>query len=149
MLYRLLPLALFILLISCTRRPQEYVYFEAINNSGVRIEIFDKSSAFISYYAPEQGVRRTLATPAYGVTKINEANFGSVFNVPSTPLKVVYNNADTVYHYNDSLSHSGVYLNLLSVRCLFNIKSYDIATYRNGDVGVYTFTPSDYEFAKE
>ncbi|HOZ85874.1 MAG TPA: hypothetical protein PK191_10325 [Niabella sp.] len=134
--------------IACTRKPQEYISFFAINNSGVEIKFFTPNSSEIYETYPLDGAIRRITNRNYSTTTINEENFDKTLNLPS-PIKVVFNNSDTVYHYNDSLLHYGKYLNKSSNRCLFNFRSYVINKEKHGDVLTFTFTPNDYEFAKQ
>lgn len=131
MKYQLFTLTVLLLLIACTRRPQDFVSYSAINNSGAEIKLVTTTSADIYAHYPSDGSIRTLVNRTYGTTTITEANFNTTLTLPS-PIKVVFNNDDTVYHYNDILEHSGKYLNKLSDRCLFSFNSYVITKDRGG-----------------
>lgn len=138
----------FVLAIGCTRRNLEYVEYTAVNNSGVAIKLVFASQTNAYAYFNSDGIKRTLIAPFYGISSFAQSNMQPEFALPP-PVKVVFNDKDTVYHYNDSSMHTGKYLNKLSNRCLYNFQSYRIEKFKSGENGIYTFTPADYDFARQ
>jgi len=71
------------------------------------------------------------------------------FFADGNPVTVIFNNEDTIKHYNDTLNHVGNYYNIKSERCFYNPKSYTkqiepIGKQSNDVKLYYTFTEQDY-----
>lgn len=133
-----------ITIMSCSK-PKEYCSFGVMNNTGVLITLVTNTN---SVYAtiPSDGKRYNLDGPFYGGTTLKSIPISTPRL--SSPFKVVFDSKDTVYHYNDEEAHTGKYLNKIQQRSLFNAVSYKIENTKAGEVGLYTFTKEDWDFAK-
>lgn len=144
-------LVLFIIIaitnINCSKELESKLFFNAFNKNAITIRILTKTNLEIANIASNKVAR--IYNPIIGDTSQLTPPLGD-----SAPLKVVFNEIDTVLHYNDSLSHQGKYLNKLSPRNLFYPQAYTTSKFTHGETGttierLYTFTIEDYEYAKE
>lgn len=77
----------------------------------------------------------------------------SGFDSDGKPITITFDNTYSVTHYNDSLPHTGKYLNKSSKRCIYNPESYTIKANDKSsfvsEISKYVFTEEDYNFARQ
>ncbi len=111
--YNLLLTSLFLLFSNCQKEEATSNKFKIINNSGSAIKIIPASSSIDSLVLLNNETKEVDLPFTRGIgTGINYAIFAD-----GNPIIVVYNNTDSIIHYNDTLSHPSKSYNLYSERC--------------------------------
>lgn len=145
-------MALGIMLTTCTlwfgcSKAKVQLLFTIVNRSTADIKILTNNNMLL-VDAKSDGKNYKLNGP------LTNANDVIPRLIQSAPLKVVFNNTDTVWHYNDNIAHRGKYLSVSSKGNLFNPATYASYTDSHPEAGVttvreYMFTPADYDFARQ
>lgn len=145
-----LPIILIVALFAC-EKSLHALFYSVENKSSVEIKISPtqwRSNELI--IKPGESLERKIYD-ARGRQSFNGRGYG--FDSDGKPITVTFDNVYSVTHYNDSLPHTGKYLNKSSKRCIYNPESYMIKT--NGkssfvsEIAQYVFTEDDYNFAKQ
>lgn len=147
--YNLLLTSLFLLFSNCQKEEATFNKFKITNNSGSAIKIIPASSSIDSLVLLNNETKEVDLPFTRGIgTGINYAIFAD-----GNPIIVVYNNTDSITHYNDTLSHPSKSYNLFSERCFYNKVSYHKEIVNNSKhlrtvTLSYTFIQQDYLDAK-
>lgn len=127
---------IFSLFVACTPRPNFSNYWYTDNKSGVDIVVI---------YDGGENKQNTLTIK--NGERVNDILYSR--NV----YTVIFDGKYTVMHYRDELVHEGKYLNIKSKNSLTNPDSYittvDYDESHRKITDIFTFTPEDYEFAKQ
>lgn len=121
------------------------------NKSGVEIKVSPTQwRTYDLLIKPDEYIERTMYN-GKGNLSFNGKGYG--FDTDGKPIIVTFDNIYSVTHYNDSLPHTGKYLNKSSRRCIYNSESYAIKTSSKSsfvsETAQYIFTEEDYNFAKQ
>lgn len=120
--------------------------FTLENKSGVEIKILPTDFMIDTLFMKVNEKQTTNARSGKGKSDgITYAGFADFRN----PVIVIFQNKDTIKHFNDTLNHLGNYYNLKSNRCFYNKESYtkeikSVSKHSNDVVLNYTFTEQDY-----
>lgn len=134
---------------ACKKEPVTFNKFRITNTSGVLIKIFPTTTSKDTITLNNYESKEFEYTSNRGIgTGINYALFAD-----GNPITVVFNNKDTIVHYNDVLSHDIPYYSQTSVRGFYNTTSYlkeivDDSKYQRTVTLKYIFIPKDYLDAK-
>lgn len=119
--------------------------FRIVNNSGVDIVILPTTSMVDTLRLPKS---KSL-DKFIGNSRGKNDGISLAYFADSYPVVTIFNNLDTIIHFNDTLPHFGNYYNLKSNRCFYNKTSYsreikNESKYSQNVILNYVFTEQDY-----
>ena len=148
-----------IFLSGCIKEKSTYYEAKIINNSGVAVEIVPYKSGVPNYSKKIALNNYDSFIVAQGTDRgiVNHAGFSSEYFSNVDFLIVKFNDFDSIFHYinlPESIPDEQKYYEYSNDRNVLNMYSYqyshkDVSKGRREAYYIYTFTESDYEFAKD